>query len=90
MKLLLKSGRLPFIKTLFDDISVRYLHFTGQAGIPVAKLLNYGPIDQGMAWLSRRVTENRSGLGTADKERTLAQKELIRRLKSGQLRHTKV
>ena len=87
LKMLFKSGRLPFIK---NDISVHHMYFTGQAGIPVATLLNYGPIDQGMAWLSRRVTENRSGLGTADKERTLAQRELIRRLKSGQLTHTKV
>ena len=50
-------------------------------------MLHYGPIDQGMAYLSRRVTENRGGIDTADKERDMVRKELFRRLKSGQLRH---
>ncbi len=55
---------------------------TGAAGVPAAKLLHYGPVDQGTAYLSRRVTENRGGLATADKERVMVGRELRRRLRA--------
>ena len=61
---------------------------TGHAGYPAAKLLHSGPIDQGMAYLSRRVSENKAGVDTADKERAMIGRELKRRLKAGEVRRT--
>ena len=49
-------------------------------------MLHYGPIDQGMAYLSRRVTENRGGIETADKEREMVKREIFRRVKTRELR----
>ena len=60
---------------------------TGHVGLPAAKMLHYGPIDQGMAYLSRRVTENRGGIETADKEREMVKREIFRRVKTRELRH---
>ncbi len=72
---------------MFCMLYIYGTHHTGHAGIPAAKLLHYGPVEQGMAYLSRRVVENRGGIDTADKERLMIRKELARRLKTGQLRN---
>ena len=53
----------------------------GQNGLPVAKLVHYGPVEDCVAYISRRVKENRSGIATANYERQMLGKELRSRLK---------
>jgi len=50
------------------------------AGHTAHKLLHYGPVEQSVAYMSRRLQENRSGLATAGHERDLLGKELKRRM----------
>jgi len=52
----------------------------GQAGYPSSKLLHYGPVEQGVAYLSRRMQENKSIMPTANLERKIMSSELKRRL----------
>ncbi len=54
---------------------------SGQAGYPAGKLIHYGAIEPAVAYLSRRISENRSGLATADIERNFVSKELKRRFR---------
>ena len=61
-------------------ISHVYSSATGQEGVPAAKLICYGIVEEGVTWLSRRVTENRSGAMTADLERRYIQREMKRRI----------
>jgi len=51
-----------------------------EAGHTAHKLLHYGPVEQSVAYMSRRLQENRSGLATAGHERDLLGKELKRRM----------
>lgn len=53
----------------------------GYAGYPVYKLLNYGPVEECVAFLSRRAQENSSAISTANEERKLIGCELRRRVK---------
>ncbi|KAK2190349.1 hypothetical protein NP493_83g02003 [Ridgeia piscesae] len=54
----------------------------GYAGYPVYKLLNYGPVEECVAFLSRRAQENSSAIATANEERKLIGRELRRRFTS--------
>ncbi|KAI0220306.1 Proline dehydrogenase 1, mitochondrial [Lamellibrachia satsuma] len=51
----------------------------GHAGYPVYKMLNYGPVEECVAFLSRRAQENSSAISTACEERKLISRELRRR-----------
>ena len=51
----------------------------GHAGYPVYKMLNYGPVEECVAFLSRRAQENSSAISTACEERKLISGELRRR-----------
>ena len=53
---------------------------TGSVGLPASKLFHYGPVLEGVAYMSRRVQENRGGIGTANLERKMLGKELRRRI----------
>ena len=56
----------------------------GQAQLPAKKLLHYGPVDDCVAYLSRRVTENRGGVPTANVEREMLGAEIRRRMRTGE------
>ncbi|KAK2152477.1 hypothetical protein LSH36_327g01008 [Paralvinella palmiformis] len=56
------------------DAEIRHVGFL------VAKLLHYGSVEEGVAYLTRRLAENRAGLLAVDLERSLVWKEIRRRL----------
>ena len=49
-------------------------------GFLVAKLLHYGPVEGAVAYLARRLAENKAGLTAVNLERRLAWKEIKRRM----------
>lgn len=80
----LSLGQACFFVCLFVSVSTPDLFVSlGQAGAPVEKLLHYGPVIQGIAYLSRRLNENRSGMPAADVERQLMWREMKKRLRGG-------
>lgn len=52
---------------------------SGQAGYPVFKYMPYGPVEEVLPYLSRRVTENTGIMSKVKKEKRLMRKELMRR-----------
>lgn len=55
---------------------------TAQASLPAAKLLQYGDVEEGVAYLSRRVAENRHGINTpcGARERVMLGQEIRARM----------
>ena len=70
--------------TLFYDASKaigwKIISFSANDGFTVYKSVPYGPLDEVLPYLSRRVTENRAVLDGARKERDLLASELSRRI----------
>jgi len=53
---------------------------SGAANYPAAKLIHFGDVQEGVAYLSRRLLENRSGFPGPTVERQLLAAELANRL----------
>ena len=56
------------------------MYVAGAEGYPVAKMVHYAEPEDGMAYLSRRLMENRGGLPSPAKEISLLRNEIKRRL----------
>ena len=56
--------------------------YLGSIGYPVYKIVPYGPVEEVLPYLSRRVIENRGIFDKVKKEKRLLLNELKRRLKS--------
>ncbi|ELT97563.1 hypothetical protein CAPTEDRAFT_183525 [Capitella teleta] len=73
-----KDGQVRFAQLYGTRDHISYA--LGQSGYPAAKLLHFGDIEEGVAYLSRRAQENRAGVPTAAIERQMLHAELSRRL----------
>ena len=60
--------------------------FVGRRGYQAYKYMPYGPVEEVLAYLSRRANENRGLLRGAQRERSLVQTELLHRLTFNLLR----
>jgi len=60
----------------------------GAAGYPAAKLVHFGDVLEGVAYLSRRLLENRTGVPGPATERQLLATELADRILRRPRRHT--
>ena len=72
-------------ESMLDDTEGPQFHIfiSANDGFTVYKSVPYGPLDEVLPYLSRRVAENRSVLAGARKERDLLASELSRRLLKG-------
>ena len=64
----------------FYIIYLIYTFYLGSKSIPVSKLVHYSNPTNGLAYLSRRLHENRSGLQNLEIEKKLPWLELKRRM----------
>ena len=79
---LVKWFEYNIVKTFRQNVYSFCDAITAQAHLPAAKLLQYGDVEDGVAYLSRRVAENRHGIDTpcGAQERRMLWAETKRRL----------
>ena len=57
-----------------------FVFLLGQKGFSVYKSVPYGPVEEALAYLARRASENRDVIQRTEKERSLLWLELRRRM----------